>query len=347
MITKQTTDIILLDCTLRDGGYINNWIFGRKNIQEIVGLIGQSNVEYIEIGFIKLGKYDQEQAQFSHMNQLSELLYPTNKKLSVMVEIGYNYPVSSFPIKSDETADMVRVILWKRLKNECFEYCKELIKKGYQVCVQLTRTDQYTTEEFTNFIKIFNQIELYGLYIVDTFGVFTKDMLFKYFDIADDILNQNIALGYHSHNNMQQSFANASALTEVKRNHTLMIDASILGIGRGAGNLHLELFMKYLNEKHGKNYNIVPILEAANDYIIPIYEKNPWGYSILYYLSAINNINPSYVNYIKDKNFTVHQIDQLFKKMSQDGVNIVYDENAIDKIIDNEINKDESSRLHC
>ncbi|MDR1460551.1 MAG: hypothetical protein LBI78_02785 [Campylobacteraceae bacterium] len=336
---KKNTNITLLDCTLRDGGYVNDWMFGRKEIKKITNLIGKSNVEYIEIGFIRLGKHNPEQAIFGHMNELTELLYPTKKKLAVIVEIGYGYPVSLFPVKSDKTVDLVRVILWKRLQKECFEYCKELINKGYEVCVQLTRTDQYTIDEFMDLIQTFNQIKLRGLYIVDTFGLFTKDMLIKYFDIADKILNTDIALGYHSHNNMQQAFTNASSILEVEYKHEVMIDASILGIGRGAGNLHLELFMQYLNDNYGKNYDINPILQAANDYIIPIYKKTPWGYSILYYLSAINNINPSYVDYIKDKQLTVQQISRLFKKMNEYNVNIIYNTNAIDTIITEEIIK--------
>jgi 4-hydroxy 2-oxovalerate aldolase len=336
MISKKS-DITLLDCTLRDGGYANNWMFGRDNIKEIVNLIGESNVEYIEIGFIRLDEYNSEQAQFNNMEQLSKLLYPTNKKLAVVVEIGYGYPVSLFPIKSEKTATLVRVILWKRLQKECFKYCQELVEKGYEVCVQLTRTDQYTEDEFEKLILMFNNLKLRGLYIVDTFGLFTKDMLLKYFYIADNALANDIALGYHSHNNMQQAFSNSLCVAEVSRKHELMVDASILGMGRGAGNLNIEIFMQYLNDKHNKHYNIEPILEAANDYIMPIYEKTPWGYSIAYYLSAIYNVNPSYVGYIKDKGITVQQTELLFKKINQYGANIVYDEDAVKKIIKNEI----------
>jgi len=336
-MNNKTANITLLDCTLRDGGYVNNWMFGYKNIQEIVSLLGLSNVEYIEVGFIRLGDYNKDQVLFDQMNQLSELIYSTNKKISVIVEIGYGYPVAAFPVKSDNTADLIRVIMWKRHQKECFEYCTELIEKGYKVCVQLTRTDQYTADEFATLIRNFNQLKLYGLYIVDTFGLLTKDMLLGYFNIANDLLNTDIAIGYHSHNNLQQAFSNAISLAEVACKHELMIDASILGMGRGAGNLQLELFMKYLNEKHNKNYDLTPVLQAADDYIIPIYKEIPWGYSMPYYLSAVNNVNPSYVNYIENRGFTIQQIDRLFKRLNQEGFNIVYDEIAINNIIDNEI----------
>jgi 4-hydroxy 2-oxovalerate aldolase len=336
-VDLQMNDITLLDCTLRDGGYINDWMFGCEEIKNIVRLVGESRVEYIEIGFIKLGQYNQDQAQFNHIDQLTKLLYPTEKKLAAMVEIGYGYPVKLFPKKSEKTPAMIRVISWKRLINESFVYCSELIKKGYEVCIQLTRTDQYTESEFIESIKLFNKLDLKGLYIVDTFGLFTKDMLLKYFSIADDTLRDNIAIGYHAHNNMQQAFSNSCMLAEIKRNHNIMIDASILGIGRGAGNLNIEIFMKYLNDKYNYNYDINPILQAANDYIIPIYEKTPWGYSLLYYLSAVNNINPSYVAYIKDKKLTIGQVEKIFKKMNECNIGIVYDIDAIDKIIADEI----------
>jgi 4-hydroxy 2-oxovalerate aldolase len=325
--------ITLLDCTLRDGGYINDWMFGRKGIQDMVQLIGLSKVDYIEIGFIKDAAYNPEQAQFNRMEQITELLYPAPRKLSAIVELGYGYPVTSFPECSEKTIDLVRVIMWKRMLKEGFEYCKELLRRGYKVCVQATRTEQYTEEEFMDLIERFNELRLRGIYIVDTFGLLDKDALLRYVRIADIHLGEGIALGYHAHNNMQQAFTNAVAVTELALNHELMIDVSVLGMGRGAGNLNSELYMHYLNEKYGKKYAIEPLLQVADDYLMPIYDKSPWGYSLPYYLSAVHSVNPAYVNYFKGKNLSNQQIAAIFMKMKEYGTNIIYDTNEADRII--------------
>jgi 4-hydroxy 2-oxovalerate aldolase len=328
-------NITLLDCTLRDGGYVNDWMFGRKEMQEIVPLIGSSGVDYVELGFIKQEDYNREQAQFNHVDQITELLYPAKEKLSAIVEIGYGYPVTSFPERSEKTIDLVRVIMWKRSLKEGFEYCKELRKKGYEVGIQATRTEQYSDKEFTEFVQMFSELSPRGIYIVDTFGLLTKDELLKYANIADTNLGENIALGYHAHNNMQQAFSNAVAMAETDWKHELMIDASVFGMGRGAGNLCLELYMQYLNDKFNANYNIAPLLEVYDKYLDGFYKESPWGYSLPYYLSATNGLNPSYVNYFEEKKLSVMQIAKIFAEMKKRSIGILYNTQEADEIIDN------------
>jgi 4-hydroxy 2-oxovalerate aldolase len=252
-----------------------------------------------------------------------------------MVEIGYGYPVSLFPERAKTNVNLVRLIVWKRMIRESIEYCKELKRKGYEICVQATRTDQYSENEFANFIQQFNEVAPRGIYIVDTFGLLTKDKLLKYANIADENLETNVALGYHAHNNMQQAFSNAVALTEIAWNHELMIDASVFGIGRGSGNLCLELYMQYLNDTFNTNYYIAPLLEVYDKYLERFYRESPWGYSLLYYLSAINGVNPSYVNYFEEKKLSVIQIAKVFSEMKKCDVGIVYNTKVADGIIKN------------
>ncbi len=325
--------IQVLDCTLRDGGYINDWRFGDKNAQEIVRLVSESGVDYTELGFIRLCEYEKDKMEFSEMEQIKRLFRPSSRKLSAMVEIGYGYPVSSFPQRSEDTVDLVRLVVWKRMIKECSEYAKALLDKGYEVGIQATRVEQYDEKEFESFVKTFSPLSPKGIYIVDTFGLLTKEKLLEYAAIADSYLGKGICIGYHAHNNMQQAFTNMVALTEKEWNHPLMLDASILGMGRGAGNLCLELFEKYLNERFGGYYNLEPLYEAADKYIIPIYEKSKWGYSIPYLLSAKNGRNPAYVNYLLDKGLDCRQMSVLFSEMKRRDVGIIYDTNMCDELI--------------
>lgn len=325
--------IQVLDCTLRDGGYVNDWMFGDKEATEIVRLLSHTGVDYVEVGFIKLCDYIADKIQFSRMEQVAKLFKPTKQKLALIVEVGYGYPIELFPERSEDTVDLVRVIMWKRMLKEGLEYCKELKRKGYEVGVQATRTEQYSDEEFADFIKMFSDISPKGIYIVDTFGLLNKETLLRYATIADVNLGADIHLGYHAHNNMQQAFSNAIAMVEHNWKHDLMLDASVLGMGRGAGNLCLELLLRYLNEVRGKEYQIDYLFEIADKYLMKFYCQAPWGYSMPYFLSAVNGCNPSYVDYLVKCNLTISQISSVFRMMKERGVGITYDTKLCDSII--------------
>ncbi len=315
----------VLDCTLRDGGYVNDWRFGDEVAKDIVDLTCKSGVEYSELGFIRNCDYEKNKIEFNKMSQIAELFRPSCKKLAVMVEIGYGYPVSAFPARSAETVELVRLIVWKNLIQEGIIYAQELKRRGYEVAIQATRTDQYTLEEFADFVKAFSEMSPKAIYIVDTFGLFAKEKLLDYAAVTDASLYPQAYLGYHAHNNMQQAVSNMMAVCEHPWKHELMLDASVMGIGRGAGNLCLELLEKYLNERFGTKYELGYVYECADKYIQPIYEESPWGYSIPYLLSAINGCNPSYVQYLKKAGMSMVQMDKIFRMMRKAGEGIKFD----------------------
>lgn len=325
--------IEVLDCTLRDGGYVNDWCFGDVCAQEIVNLVSLSGVDYTELAFMKCCDYEKDKIQFSHMSQITNLFRPSHNKLSVMVEIGYGYPVSNFPQKSKDTVDLVRLVVWKRMMKESFIYAQNLLEKGYEVGIQATRVEQYNNDEFREFVELFNELSPKGIYIVDTFGLLTSERLLEYALIADRHLSAGVYIGYHAHNNMQQAFSNMVALTEHQWNHPLILDASIMGIGRGAGNLPLELLETYLNDRYSKHFNIRPLYQAADKYIIPIYKQKSWGYSIPYLLSARSGRNPSYVNYLLSRGLDCQQMAVLFAEMKKRDVGITYDTLMCDGLI--------------
>jgi 4-hydroxy 2-oxovalerate aldolase len=114
-------------------------------------------------------------------------------------------------------------------------------------------------------------------------------------------LDSKIALCFHSHNNLQLSFSNAQCLIKNSNNREVIIDSTVFGMGRGAGNLCTELLTQYINDNHDERYNIIPILKVIDEQINPIFAKTPWGYSVPYYLAATNNCHPNYAKYLVDK----------------------------------------------
>lgn len=142
----------------------------------------------------------------------------------------------------------------------------------------------------------------YAFYLVDTLGLMDKDDVLRFFYLINHNLAKGINMGFHSHNNLQLSFSNCQALSAVESERTISFDSSVYGMGRGAGNLNTELIANYLNNHCGSNYMIEPILEVIDEHISKIKEKFDWGYSVPYYLAAINGCHPNYAAYLSNKN---------------------------------------------
>ena len=267
--TKQINDmnkINLLDCTLRDGGFVNDWQFGTEHANSIVQSISETGMDYVEIGFLRNEANIDGRMVFNTIDAASATILKSKAKRGIMLELSAKYPLDKIPDRKEDSIEMIRVMIWKTLLKEGLDYCKALIDKGYEVGVQAIRTDDYTEDEFKHFVDTYNEINPLDIYVVDSFGVMHKEQILNYATIADEYLREGILLGYHAHNNMQQAYINAVSFLEREWKHPLMLDASVLGMGRGAGNLNTELLLHYLNT-HGSNYNLVPVIEIANRYI--------------------------------------------------------------------------------
>lgn len=295
--------ISVLDCTLRDGGYINDWRFGQAAIRGICQKIVQARVEYFEIGFLKDCDYDPDVAIFSSMDQIAAMIAPKHPDTCYvgMVDMGNPLPLEKLGKRTETGLDGVRVIFKKDKIEQGYEYCKGLLELGYIVSAQIVATSSYSDIELIEVTQKYAQLQIDALSIVDTFGLIKRKDFLRMVSILDHNMPKRIALAYHSHNNLQQAMSNASALVEENLERDIIIDACVFGMGRGAGNLNLELFLGYLNEGYGKQYRIEPLLEVIDEYLNDIYEKQFWGYSLPFYLSAANGCHPNYAKYFAQK----------------------------------------------
>ena len=146
-----------------------------------------------------------------------------------------------------------------------------------------------------------------------------KDIIY-YTNLFDKYLDNEILIGFHAHNNLQLAFSNAIAfIKKMSGKRSIIIDTSIFGMGRGAGNLPTELLLSYLNENYDKKYNIEPLLKIVDSVLSKIKEEHNWGYSLEYYLSAIHSIHPSYViNFMNRKTLNTNDINKLLNSISYD-----------------------------
>lgn len=322
----------VLDCTLRDGGYCNEWRFGFDNAQKITSGLVEANVEIIECGFLtNRVEYDPDVTKFNTLGQASKVIPAerTGKIFAAMANYG-EFNIEDLPPYNGASIDGIRVAFHKKNRYEALEYCKQLKDKGYLVFIQAMVSLSYTDEEFLEMIHLVNDFEPYAFYIVDSFGMMKGKDLTRLFYMVEHNLKESIWIGFHSHNNMQLAYSNAQKLITVQTNRNLIIDSSIYGMGRGAGNLNTELFVEYLNENVGKNYDLKPLLNIIDKILNAFYERNYWGYSLPNYISAAHNAHPNYAGYLDEKKtLTFEDMNAIFDMMDDDK-KVSYDKKYIE-----------------
>lgn len=326
--------INILDCTLRDGGYCNQWNFGKKNIRKIINSLVRVNAEVIECGILTNQKvHSEDSTLFNSVEEIAEYL-PENRegKLFVCLVNYGEYEFDRLKQCDGTSVTGIRVAFHKKDAEKALQVCRDVKEKGYEVFVQPMVSLNYSDEEFLQLIYAVNKLKPYACYIVDSFGGITERDLKRFFFLADNNLNPEIYIGFHSHNNMQLAYANAQSLTMIQTFRKLIVDCSIMGMGRGAGNLNTELFVEYLNHVFEKNYRIEPMLVVIDQILSKFYNENYWGYSLSNYLSAKHNAHPNYAKYLTDKQtLTVEDINRIFLMMD-DEHKVCYDSGYIDTL---------------
>ena len=323
-----------LDCTLRDGGYCNNWEFGKENIAKIVNALVESNIDVIECGYISEKHINNsDRSIFTSFDAVDKIIpfHKNNSEIVAMINFG-EFSCDNIPNKNTTKLDGIRVAFHKKNIDEALQYCKIVKEKGFKLYVQPMVSLNYSDEEFIRLIKEVNKIHPEVFYIVDSFGVMKRKDLTRLFYMVEHNLDESIMIGYHSHNNMQLAYSNAQSLVNIRTNRNLIIDSSTYGMGRGAGNLNTELFVEYLNDSIGANYALKPILTIIDEVLTPFYQKNYWGYSLSNYLSAKYNSHPNYASYLEDKKtLTYEAMDEIFSLMD-DEKRFSFDKDYIEKL---------------
>ena len=236
--------IHLLDCTLRDGGYVNDWQFGEQSIKGFCKKIAETGIEYVEVGFLKGNEYNPDRAVFPTVESYKNVITPKSENIKYVGMLDMSAPVAleSIPAYDGSSIDGIRIIFKKDKLDEAYDYCKRIQKLGYFISVNFVGTDAYSDDEFIRGIEKFNTLNPFAVSIVDSFGLIKRKHFLRLVYLADNNLRPEITLAYHAHNNLQQAFGNAEALVEMNLKRDILIDACVFGMGRGAGNLNLELF---------------------------------------------------------------------------------------------------------
>ena len=221
--------IELLDCTLRDGGYLNCWNFGKENIKNIFNYLDLSKIDYIECGFINNKQsYDINNSIFENVEDVNRVIHSNNNNATLMMLIS-EYDISKLPeCNKNMPVKNIRLSFHKSELNDAIRNGKIIKNKGYNLFFQPTVTMSYNYEELLYIIKVCNDtIKPYAFAIVDTLGEMLPDDIIKLTKLCDTNLDKNIRLLFHSHNNLQLAFSNSiNFIKNVNDSRKIIIDSS-------------------------------------------------------------------------------------------------------------------------
>ena len=317
----RNRNIELLDCTLRDGGIVVNFDFGSDRMQQIKNCLENSGVEYIECGYIDEKKGTEgNRTCFSNEKAIEESFLYSGKKVGVTYVAMIDYGTFDFDKLDSRTSagiDGIRLAFHKENISEAIKAGKAVISKGYDLFIQPMVSMRYSDKEYRELIDLCNRElpEAKGFYVVDSFGQMDNMSILHKLQIADIYVSSSMKIGLHAHNNRQMAFSNACAFSNYASKHSLMLDSTIMGMGKGAGNLCTELIAPFLIEE-GKKYNTIGIYEQISDYFANQIKETPWGYCLDYYLSSLYGCTPSYIGiFKKDVRVTTEILVDLLKNI--------------------------------
>ena len=290
----------IVDCTIRDGGHLNKWEFDPICVKSSYFAAMKSGVDYFEIGYrmpetIKgngIFAYNRDESLRSLLETPSEQC-----KILVMIDAGKS-DERLFAPRAQSFVSGVRVAAYPYELEKAVGIIEKLHGMGYEVFLNLMASSELTEVHYA-FLRGWKGKDLLeAVYFADSFGAFIPS------DITDRIRQLRetgfARIGFHAHNNLQMAFANALQAIADGVTH---VDASVYGMGRGSGNVPMEVLIGYLEKNGQKGYNTVPLLEVIERFYAPLFKKLDWGYKVQSLLGGLKNIHPYY-------------IDELFKRNS-------------------------------
>lgn len=277
-----------LDCTIRDGGLMNNWDFSKELVREVYDGLVQAGVDYIELGY----RADKKQFdvkkhgpwRFCDEELLREATYPSDSKISVMCDVGRTDYDSILP-KDESVVSMYRIATYAKEIDKAIHLGKHCKDAGYEVCVNIMAASHVLEPDLEEALHQLADTNFDVIYLVDSFGYFYSEQIHYLAEKYTSILKGK-EIGIHCHNNQQLAFANTIEGIIKGVNY---VDGSIFGMGRAAGNCTTELLLGFLKNP---KYDIRPVLALIEKHFMKMKQELLWGYEIPYLVDGILNKHP-------------------------------------------------------
>lgn len=291
---KSIEGIKIVDATLRDGGLVNDFFFTDETAKQIYQANLSAGVDYMEIGYradkkmfeqSKFGKW-----KFSSDDDIWALIEEKNPqmKLSIMCDVGRTDYKNDWDKKSNSPLDLIRVATYIDTIPEAIEMIDYATKLGYETTCNLMAISKCTISQLVKALDLLASSSAMGVYVVDSYGALYPEQTKKLVSLFYDFLSPvGKLVGIHAHNNQQCAFANT---LEARNSGALLLDATAYGMGRGAGNCHMEALLGYYD---GKKYKVKPILDLVETHMLKLKEDGAqWGYNTSYLLTGLTNSHP-------------------------------------------------------
>lgn len=286
-------DIKIQDCTVRDGGLINDHQFNDSFFKAVYETDIAAGISYMEIGYkASKGVFSTDSYgkwKFCDENHIREIVgdNDTSLKLCVMADTGRtDYHTDILP-KTESVLDLIRVACYINQIPAALEIVKDAYDKGYEVTLQLMAISVVKERELQEALELIAESPVTAVFIVDSFGALYSEQVRYLVDIFKKALEgTGKEVGIHAHNNQQLAYANT---IEALIAGASRLDATINGMGRGAGNCPLENLVSFLKNP---NFKLRPILKCIQDHVVPIEKNMEWGAKVPYLLTAMLNMHP-------------------------------------------------------
>ena len=296
-------DIRVVDATIRDGGLCNNFRFDDKFIKDLYQANVKAGVDYMEFGY-KASKEifnedDFGKWKFCNDSDIRKIVgdNKTGLKIAVMADVGRTDFQKDIIPKKDSPIDLVRIATYINTIPAAVEMIEDCAKKGYETTINIMAVSKANTDDIKTALDILGQSPVNAFYSVDSYGALYPEQSRKlanlYCEYAD---KYGKSVGIHAHNNQQLAFANT---IEAMTQGVSYLDATVDGMGRGAGNCALELLLGFLKNP---KYKVAPILKIIEEHTEKLKAEGvKWGYDIPYMLTGQLNTHPRpAISYVKE-----------------------------------------------
>lgn len=297
----MASKVHIVDCTIRDGGYLFDKNTDPGFVKGILQGLVDAGIDYMETGFLQ-SKANGETIVYHSSREAIKYL-PDDPKKSTYLGFCDNsrYTAAELDKCDGSSFKWLRISFAKHEIEDSLKFCNAAKEKGYHVQFNPMDSISYTAEERASLIARVNDAKPAVFSIVDTFGAMYLTDLEIIFREIDRLLEKDIMIGLHSHDNLGLSCALAERMVQLadESDREICIDGSLYGMGRGAGNAKTELLADYLNKHCGTDYNVQALLETIDKFIIPVVDHIHWGYDLPMFICGTKHSHVDNVNHLK------------------------------------------------
>ena len=304
-------NVRVLDCTLRDGGRIIDCAYDNCEIKGIATGLAEAKIDIIEVGFLRdwrKVKYNGNSTFFTDVDQIRPFIDKSNKNTMYTAFIDYGMcDIDSLKSYDGTSIDAIRFGFTKKnyveAKEDVLRWMNIIKQKGYKLFIQGVNSLNYSDRELLEIVDMVNAIHPYSFGIVDTYGAMYMDDVDRLYNLINNNMSSDICINFHSHNNYQLSFAFAQEVIKLSSNgkRNVIIDGTLSGMGKVAGNLNTELLVEFLIRKQNYNYDLDMIFDTIDEYIHKYSSQYKWGYSISALMAGIYKSHPNNIIYLTEK----------------------------------------------